>query len=117
MVNTLKKNIVISVVGDNSYHKQWLKGGRREFDLMLIYYGTRKCVYKEDADYYFEMQGLFKLEAIAEAINKSYHIVRQYNAVFLPDDDIIMSAKEINGLFNIFYKYNFFVGQNKRKIN
>jgi hypothetical protein len=105
------KNLIIASVGDKSYHKQWLKGAQREFDLMLIYFGSTKNKHKEDGEYYFQIQGLFKLETIAAAINESMKIVKKYAAICLPDDDISMDAQAINNLFEIFHKYDLDLAQ------
>ncbi len=106
-----KANLVIAPVGDRSCHGQWLEGAEREYDLMLVYFGTTPNKYRDDAEYYFHIQGLFKLEAIAAAIRKSIDVVREYDAVFLPDDDIRMNASGINRLFRYFHKYNLDLAQ------
>lgn len=111
MPNIKKRNLVVAPVGDKSCHKQWLKGAERNFDLMLIYYGTAQDKYKEDAEYYFHIQGLFKLETIAAAINKSIDIAKKYETICLPDDDISMNARAINNLFRIFHKYDLDLAQ------
>jgi len=106
------RNLVICSVGDNSYHRRWLRGARRDFDVMLIYYGLAKDMFKEDADYYFQINGgLFKLERIAAAVVKSYDVVRAYDAVCLPDDDISMDASAVNRLFALFRKYDLDLAQ------
>ena len=105
LFQTKKKNLVICVVGDISLHKSWASAEKRPFDVMLVYYGNMADKHKEDADYYLQLSGMFKFEAIAAAINKYGNIVREYKAVCLPDDDIVMSTSEMNRLFNILHKY------------
>ena len=51
------------------------------------------------------------LENIYFAINESLNTIKKYNAIFLPDDDITVSAKDINRLFDIFYKYDLDLAQ------
>lgn len=106
MGSKLKKNLVICVVGDKSLHKKWRKSPNRGFDLMLVYYGREKNKYKKDADYYVQTSGMFKLENIAFAVDQYHEHIKNYDAVFLPDDDMSIGATSIKRLFNIFYKYD-----------
>jgi len=111
MTKNRKKNLVICVAGDLSYHTRWCELKKKGFDLMLIYYGNTKDKYKQDADYYLQTSGMFKLENIAFAVNKYYDIVKNYDAVFLPDDDMDISVSSINFLFKVFYKYGLDLAQ------
>jgi predicted O-methyltransferase YrrM len=106
-----KRNLVICVVGDCSYHRHWLNRKKRDFDLMLVYYGKTKNKFKEDADYYLQTSGLLKLENIAVAINKYYDVVQGYDAIFMPDDDMRISISSINYLFKIFHQYDLDLAQ------
>jgi cephalosporin hydroxylase len=106
-----KKNLVICVVGDFSYHKHWLDRKKRNFDLMLVYYGKVKDKYKEEADYYLQTEDLLKLENISAAINRYYDVVQSYDAVFMPDDDMRLRLSSINRLFQVFYRYDLDLAQ------
>lgn len=108
---TNKKNLVIAAVGDASYHQHWLQDNDKEFDLMLIYFDATPDKYQADADYYLQQQGLFKLENISLAIRHFQDIVKNYDAVCLPDDDLIMTAGQINQLFRIFHSYDLNLAQ------
>ena len=76
----------------NSCHKQWLYKDRA-YDLMLVNYSSTPRIYAEDADFYFEATG-FKLEILREAIRANVDVVRSYQAVWLPDDDLEVSPQE-----------------------
>ena len=39
-------NLIISVVGDNSFHKEWISGNP-EIDLILIYYGNNDEIFSD----------------------------------------------------------------------
>jgi hypothetical protein len=106
-----KKNLVISPVGDKSYHKSWLNGRQRHFDIMLIYFGMEDNRYIEDADYYLCIRDLFKYETIKAAIDKYPDVIRSYESIWLPDDDIITVSKSINKLFAIFHYYKLSLAQ------
>jgi len=111
MTKQPKKNLVICVVGDFSYHTHWPKRKKRNFDLMLVYYGETKDKYKDDADYYLQTKGLFKLENIAAGVNKYYDVLLGYDAIFMPDDDMRISTSSINRLFKIFHQYKLDLAQ------
>lgn len=106
-----KKNLIIACVGDNSYHKHWLKGVKRNFDLILIYFGRTQGRYKKDAKYYFHMRGTFKLETIYNIVNKLRDVVEKYDAIGLPDDDCFTNTSSINKAFQLFHKYNLDLAQ------
>ena len=106
-----EKNLIIAPVGDNSYHKTWLKGGKRNFDIMLIYFGAKENRYIEDADYYLCIKDRFKFENIKAAADKNIHIIKTYGSIWLPDDDMITNPESINKLFEIFYSYNLDLAQ------
>ena len=58
-------------------------------------------MFREDADRYFEIPG-FKLQILAQAIRESLEDVRQYSAVWLPDDDLDISVTQVMRLFRLF---------------
>ncbi|MDA9101221.1 hypothetical protein N9K06_00950 [Omnitrophica bacterium] len=107
---TEKRNLIICAAGDKkSYHKEWILG-QRKFDLMLVHYGNISGQYKEDADLYFEKKG-FKLEIIKDAIDANMEKIENYDAIWLPDDDLSICTEEINRLFEIFYEFNLDLAQ------
>ncbi len=111
-----KKNLIISPVGaDKSCHKTWI-AGQRSFDLMLVNYGDVPGRYREDAQYYFEIKG-FKLEILKKAAQAHREIVNRYDAVWLPDDDLLIHTSEINKMFEIFHAYELDIAQPSIKNN
>ncbi|MBA7522034.1 hypothetical protein ES705_14146 [subsurface metagenome] len=101
-----KRNLVIASIGDMSNHKDWITGGKKNFDLALIYYGNKENRYRNEADYHLQIQGMLKFEAIAKAIHRLSDVIRKYDTVCMPDDDIVMDTATMNRLFRIFHKYN-----------
>lgn len=97
-----KRYLVITTVGTHdSAHKQWIDPGRN-FDLFLVNYGDIPGLFREDADRYFEIPG-FKLQILAQAIRECLDEVRQYSAVWLPDDDLDnISMTQVMRLFYLF---------------
>lgn len=47
------KNLIISVVGDESLHPSWINGNK-QFHTYLIYYGKHENKYKNDCDFYLQ---------------------------------------------------------------
>ncbi len=111
-----KKNLIISPTGgDFSAHKEWIQGSRG-FDLMLVNYGDHMDRYREDADYYLNIQGL-KLNILKQAIEAKADKVSRYEAIWLPDDDLSVSTLDINRLFELFHQYQLDAAQPAVKNN
>lgn len=95
-----RKNLVIGVVGDESHHQSWLTAdAERSYDLCLVYFGSQPGRYASDAEYYVAARGIkYSL------LNRLFHtelagLWQQYDAVWLPDDDIAADPATINRLF------------------
>ena len=89
-------------MGDHSYHPFWANSPNRNFDILLIYFGTDPEKYKQDADYYLQTSGLFKFENIRLAHDTFRGVIKDYEAIWLPDNDILTDTDSINRLFNLF---------------
>ncbi|MBF0484903.1 MAG: hypothetical protein HQL16_00155 [Candidatus Omnitrophica bacterium] len=107
----MKENLIIAAVGDRSFHRSWIKGKNRLFDVLLIYYGNESGKYLGDADYYLETQVVGKFQKIFLAIEKYHEEVSCYKYVCLADDDIISSTDAFNRLFEKFNHYGLDAGQ------
>lgn len=106
----IRKNLIICPTGEGiSFHKDWVRG-TRNFDIMIINYSNVPGKGRGDTDYYFETKG-FKFEIIKKAIEANVDIVKGYNFVWLPDDDLAIRTKDINKLFDIFNAYELEFGQ------
>jgi len=117
MIQTEKrKNLIICPVGESiSYHRDWVKG-KRNFDIITINFSDIPGFGKVGADFYFEVKG-FKYEIIKKVIDENVDLVKMYDYVWLPDDDLAISTDEINRLFDIFKEYNLDFGQPAVKNN
>jgi len=101
------KNLVIAAVGDSSLHKQW-KSGNPAFDLILIYYGNSDLIffdYSKDVMICIKQNGQ-KFPLIKSFIETNLELVSQYDYVWLPDDDISISADDLNRLFETARTYS-----------
>ena len=98
----MRKNLVLSVVGDDSVHDAWLTGhAARDFDLALIYFGSTPGRFAADADFYLERKGV-KFELIHQlAAGELGELLARYEYVWMPDDDIAADVERVNRLFAI----------------
>jgi len=107
-----KKNLIISVVGDKSLHREWIDD-KQTFDLILIYYGDNNEIYldyEKNALKCIKKKGQ-KFPLIKAFIDDHYEWVSTYEYVWLPDDDISISADKLNRMFNIAKTYKLHICQ------
>ncbi|MGA5688504.1 hypothetical protein [Cytobacillus pseudoceanisediminis] len=106
-----RKYLIISSVGDDSLHEQWLYPSEfRNFDICLHYFGSISGRYSNQCDYYFESPG-FKWKKLKEIIQVLGDKINQYDAIWLPDDDIRTDARNISYMFEIFSEQGFELAQ------
>jgi hypothetical protein len=104
---TPTKWLVFTSAGDYSNHKQWLKG--RIFDLWVVYYGTNaNDVYEHDCDIYRRRKG-GKFPNLFAMYQSDRHLLQQYDAIMVLDDDIAITGPSINRLFELREKYGLWV--------
>jgi hypothetical protein len=97
------KNLIISAVGNESIHKNWLSN-YLNYDIFLINYGEKD--YSNDCKFYIDKAQGSKYNLIYENKSKIFNIIDDYKNVFLPDDDILISPNQIKKLFNIHSRYD-----------
>lgn len=94
------KYLIISAVGDDSLHSEWI-AGEPEFDLCLIYYGNNDAIaedYTGQARFFCRAQGM-KYRLIHEWIKNNFEQIQTYTYIWLPDNDVSVSTADINRLF------------------
>jgi len=94
-----KKYLVFTSAGDNSNLHHWLKGSQN-FDLWISYFGDVKNKYIDQADYYMMRKG-GKFPIMHFCYQNWPELLKQYEAVFVLDDDLIFSGTDISRLFDI----------------
>ena len=108
--------LVIAPVGDAGLHNEWLKGARsrgRNWDLAAIYYGDdpnftcQECrVVRRDKGAKWQLLYKFLKE------QKGYHhLAHKYAAIMVADDDLRMSATDLNEFFDAVIAFNLTVAQ------
>ncbi len=91
--------LVFTSAGDNSNLYGWLDG-KPKFDLFVNYYGEQKNRYKELTLYYMQSKG-GKFSNLQCLYKQHPGFLKQYRAILVIDDDIIISCQQINRLFSI----------------
>jgi hypothetical protein len=108
----MKKYLVISTVGDESLHSKWIQDNPI-FDLVLIYYGNNKDIakmYSKQTPYVYAAKGE-KYHLLKSFILSEPEFISQYSYIWLPDNDVSISTKNINKLFKLANKYNLSLAQ------
>jgi hypothetical protein len=96
------RNLIISAVGDESLHNEWIDGDA-QFDLALIYYGNNETIaksYEKEAKWLVRLKGM-KYHLIDQFLHQYPSIIGDYDFVWLPDNDVSISTDAINQLFTI----------------
>mgnify|MGYP001348993591 CR=1 FL=1 len=84
--------------------------GERHFDFWVTYYGQGEMRYKNMADYYCVRKGS-KWQNLYDVFKRWPEIIRQYESIFVTDDDIIISTEQINRLFEIRKQFDLWLCQ------
>lgn len=98
--NKNKDFLIIIPAGDNSFHINWNKKGNI-FDLFIIYFGDNIEIekqYKKNSDYFIKKKGP-KWQLIRHVLlyfNKNNFNWRKYKYIWLPDDDLDTSQKDLH---------------------
>lgn len=107
----LRHNCVISAVGKNSLHKQWIDGlQERDFDLHLIVYDDSFSRFYSDADFVSSKKG-YKLRLVYDYLVSNPEYLNHYEYFFIPDDDIFTDGETIEELFVLMKKYGLKIAQ------
>ena len=106
------RNLIISAVGDHSFHKEWISG-EPDFDLVLIYYGGSDEIfsdYTKDALICIRQKGQ-KFPLTGAFLHHNLLMMARYEYVWLPDDDISIATDCLNRLFSIAREYDLSICQ------
>jgi hypothetical protein len=92
--------LVILRAGDTSLHPQWLAGNERNWDLVISYFGDNPQRYAGQYDFLHRCKGS-KWQGIADFFAANSQFVSSYNYVWLPDDDLFTTGKNISEFFQL----------------
>lgn len=100
---TKRPNLVIVRAGDTSLHPDWLAGPggpTRNWDLIVSYFGDDSAKYRGGDGRRIDGKG-HKWPALFELLLDHEALVRSYEYVWLPDDDLACTGDDITQLFDI----------------
>lgn len=105
-LSNTKKNLVIAAVGDSSLHRSWCNS--KSFDTYLVYYGEKEG-YEGESKWHKKSKG-YKYHLIKDVLDED-DFWRNYNYIWLPDDDLQNSAAGVEKLFELMELYNLELAQ------
>jgi hypothetical protein len=109
----MSKKLIFSAVGDKSFHKKWLDKNQ-DFDVMLVYYGNNAEIsndYQKDCNYFFQEKTNSKFAILQKILIENLDIFNKYDYVWVPDDDLDISYKDIETLFSMAEEHNLWICQ------
>lgn len=107
-----KRFLVVGRVGDKSLHKSWIADTtcERNWDLQLSSYGFDQSLV-QDGDLPPVFDKGMKWDRIARHFMDAPELLDRYDYIMLPDDDLVMEARDINRLFEIMVEHDLTLGQ------
>lgn len=104
------RNLAIARAGDDSKHEGWLSDpAKKNFDLLVAYYGNTPGRFKDRAEIYHCQKGL--KYPWFNAYLEGNPVVLEYDAVWLADDDIETDTARVSEMFDIFHEYRLGLAQ------
>lgn len=96
----MRTNLLIVRAGDESLHPRWIAdGARRNFDLMVSYYGKTPGRFNEGCEYYHAMAGP-RWPAHHAIATHHMPLLRQYERVGFACDDLDATTAAWSALFH-----------------
>jgi hypothetical protein len=102
-----RRNLVIVRAGNGSLHPGWLNapGEERNWDLVVNYFGDDPDKFRGDEWLRIDGKGP-KLRGLYEFIRGHEQLVRNYEYIWLAEDDLACKCRDINRLFDICHQEN-----------
>jgi hypothetical protein len=105
---------IFTSAGDHNSIRLWLKGDApRRWDLVAAYYGDNEHEFVEISkmsSYAFRTKG-GKFPILKKLVEQKPELFEQYSHVWVCDDDIQMSAEQIDEAFAISEYFEFWIAQ------
>lgn len=99
----MRNFLIYTSAGRNANIKQWASSAKRNYDIWVTSYADIPLLNKEYADFYNEHKGSKYQNLHAVYLEHEDHLAK-YHAIMALDDDIIISPKRLNLLFESFNK-------------
>lgn len=101
----MSKYLVVIRCGDNSLHKNWVNDNSK-FDVILSYFGDNIPYRLDNIKYVHHFKGS-KWEGLYDLFHNHQELWKDYDYVWLPDDDLDSTAENINSFLELVEKYQF----------
>lgn len=108
MSNNHRRYLVIVRAGQDSLHRRWLQGGRRNWDLVVSWYDAAPYVPVVDERVLRQPGGKWDVLAAQFAAHPE---LLDYDYIWVPDDDIDTDCATINRLFELTAAYGLWMSQ------
>jgi hypothetical protein len=103
--------LVVVWAGDASLHLEWLKETMSvNFDILVSYYGDTPDKFKDGVQYYAAAKDL-KWSGLSKLLSQRPDLFAAYDAVWVPDDDILTTGKTISQMFDLFHEHSLWLAQ------
>jgi Protein of unknown function (DUF707) len=100
-----RRNLVAVRAGDKSLHPHWLIGdGGRNWDLVASYFGDDPGLYRGGDAVRIDAKGP-KWVGLHALFEQHPALVKNYDYILLPDDDLMMAKADIGRMFDICRAY------------
>ncbi|PZU81922.1 MAG: hypothetical protein DI528_20905 [Shinella sp.] len=108
-----RPNLVVVPAGAKSLHPHWLEGVTgltRNWDLCIGYYGTEQPEIATPHEYLAHIPNTKKFRLLYNLFYEGSPLW-QYDAIWLPDDDLLCTGQDINRMFHLFHKFGLDLAQ------
>ena len=110
-LHKVKQNCVISAVGNNSLHEQWISSAAdSNFDIHLIVYDWSYNKWYNGVDFISYRKG-YKMKLVYDYLLSHPEYIEHYDYFFILDDDISTDAIGIEKIFRLMKKYQLEIAQ------
>lgn len=92
------KNLIVVRAGDKSLHPQWINDQIRNWDIAVSYFGDYPERYKDQYDFLHLFKGS-KWQGLANFVNTHDALLKEYDFIWFPDDDLFVTCEVINEFF------------------
>ncbi len=97
---SMRKFLVYTSAGLHSNVHLWAKTESRDYDIWITNYSDVPGNLSEYADFYNERRGA-KFPNFLEVLKENREFLSKYQAIMVSDDDIIISPKKLDRMFNL----------------
>jgi len=114
-----RNNLVFISAGPKTCHTSWPKfigEDDRNWDIFTSWYGEDLPESLPFGEYFCHQPRTHKLSALCNVVKSNPNIL-EYDNIWIPDDDIETSWKDINRLFNIFTRMGLSVAQPSLRVS